>query len=138
MRELKQAGVPVDGVGWQMHVTEGWRVTAGHRDNAARLRELGLELAITEMDVRLSTPASPAQLESQAASYQEAMELALDTCVALVTWGFTDKYSWIPGFRPGFGASLLFDAEYQPKPAYEAIKRVFASAHQDTPAGTAS
>jgi len=35
--------------------------------------------------------------------------------------GFTDKYSWIPGFFAGFGAALPFDATYQPKAAVGAI-----------------
>jgi hypothetical protein len=26
-RKLKAAGVPLHGVGWQMHVTEGWQLT---------------------------------------------------------------------------------------------------------------
>ncbi len=121
--DLKQSGVPIHGVGWQMHVGEGWRVSDGHHQNAARLRELGLELAMTEMDVRCQTPATAAQLESQATSYREAVEFALATCSALVLWGFTDKYSWIPRFRPGYGAALPFDAAYQPKPAYYAIQQ---------------
>ncbi len=132
VRDLKQADVPIDGVGWQMHVGEGWRVAAGHHENASRLRALGLELSITEMDVRLEMPASPAQLESQAISYREVVEFAVDTCAALLTWGFTDKYSWIPGFRRGYGAALPFDAEYQPKPAYDAIKCALAGAHRAT------
>jgi endo-1,4-beta-xylanase len=122
VRDLQQAGVPIHGVGWQMHVGEGWRVTAAHHQNAQRLRDHGLELSITEMDVRLPQPASAAQLAAQAASYREAMEFALDACAALLTWGFTDKYSWIPSFRPGYGAALPFDADYQPKPAYDAMK----------------
>lgn len=122
VRDLKQADVPIHGVGWQMHLAEGWHVTAAHHQNAQRLRELGVELSMTEMDVRLRTPASAAQLASQAGSYREAMEFALDTCAALLTWGFTDKYSWISSFRPGYGAALPFDADYQPKPAYHAMK----------------
>ena len=55
-------------------------------------------------------------------SYGEGVEFALEACVALLTWGFTDRYSWIPSFRPGYGAALPFDADYQPKPAYEAMK----------------
>jgi endo-1,4-beta-xylanase len=126
VRDLRQTNVPIDGVGWQMHIGEGWRVTDGHRRNAARLRELGVELSITEMDVSLATPASAAQLEAQAASYREALQFALETCAALVTWGFTDKYSWIPSFRPGYGAALLFDADYAPKPAYAALQHALA------------
>jgi len=128
VRELRDAGVPLHGVGWQMHLSEGWRVTAEHRANARRLRDLGVELSMTEMDVRLSAPPSAAQLESQAQSYRDALELALETCAALVTWGFTDRYSWIPSFRPGWGAALPFDADYKPKPAYAALQRALADA----------
>ncbi len=129
--DLKQADVPLHGVGWQMHLTEGWRVTAEHHQNAERLRALGLELSVTEMDVRLRTPAIAAQLESQAVSYREALEFALEHCVALLTWGFTDKYSWIPSFRPGYGAALPFDDDYRPKPAYDALKRVMLGLDRD-------
>jgi endo-1,4-beta-xylanase len=130
-RDLKRADTPLHGAGWQMHLGEGWRMTEQHRANAARLKELGLELSMTEMDVRLRTPPSAAQLESQAESYREALELALETCVALVTWGFTDKYSWIPSFRPGFGAALPFGANYEPKPAFYAMQRVMAGINPD-------
>jgi endo-1,4-beta-xylanase len=117
-----------------MHLEEGWRVTAEHHQNAERLRQLGLELSMTEMDVRLSTPATAAQLESQAVSYHEAVAFALETCVALLTWGFTDRYSWIPGFRPGFGAALPFDADYRPKPAYAAMQRALSGVTGDAAA----
>lgn len=126
VRRLKQDGVPVHGVGWQMHLTEGWRATSEHRQNAERLHDLGVELSMTEMDVRIGTPPTAVQLVSQAESYRDAVELALEHFVALVAWGFSDKYSWIPGFRPGLGAALPFDEEYAPKPAYDAIKEVLA------------
>jgi len=49
--------------------------------------------------------------------------LKFPLCTAVQTWGVTDRYSWIPGTFPGFGAGLLFDAGYQPKPAYAAVRR---------------
>jgi endo-1,4-beta-xylanase len=45
------------------------------------------------------------------------------SCTAFQTWGFTDKYSWIPGYSKGRkGAPLIFDANYSAKPAYTAVK----------------
>lgn len=126
LQSLKSEGVPVDGIGWQMHVENGFRIGDQHRANAMRLAALGLELSITELDVRASLPLSAADLQSQAESYREVVEFCLSqpNCKALLTWGFTDKYSWIPGVFTGMGDALIFDANYQPKPAYLAMQQV--------------
>jgi len=40
----------------------------------------------------------------------------------LQTWGFTNKYSWIPGHSKGqLGWALPFDAAYEKKPAYDGM-----------------
>jgi endo-1,4-beta-xylanase len=36
-------------------------------------------------------------------------------------WGITDKYHWLPVWRPGFGRALPIDANYQPKPAFDSL-----------------
>ena len=126
MRDLKNAGAPIDGVGWQMHQINGFRIDAQHQTNARRLADLGLELSITEMDVRINLPATSAALQQQADAYRDTVTFCLTepNCKALLTWGFTDKYSWIPGFFSGWGDALIYDASYQPKPAYSALKEV--------------
>ena len=126
LTSLKREGVPVDGVGWQMHVLFDFHINNQHRQNAERLAELGLEISITELDVRERLPVSDADLQSQGDRYREIVEFCLSqpSIKALVIWGFTDKYSWIPGFFPGFGAALIFDTSFQPKPAYTAIQQV--------------
>ncbi len=123
VRDLKADGVPIDGVGWQMHVVNGFRIGQEHVENAERLAALGLDLTITELDVRLQLPATEAALDRQAEAYGDigAFCLAQANCVALLTWGFTDRYSWIPGFFAGYGDALIFDANYRPKPAYRAL-----------------
>ncbi|MEM2029204.1 MAG: endo-1,4-beta-xylanase [Candidatus Bathyarchaeia archaeon] len=40
-------------------------------------------------------------------------------------WGFTDKYSWIPIYFSGYGAALIFDESYMPKPAYYYVAATF-------------
>lgn len=123
VRDLKAEGVPIDGVGWQMHVVNGFRIGREHAENAERLAALGLELTITELDVRIRLPATEAALDRQAETYGDigAFCLAQANCAALLTWGFTDRYSWIPGFFAGYGDALIFDADYHPKPAYSAL-----------------
>jgi hypothetical protein len=76
------------------------------------------------MDVRYSTPISTANLQAQATIYSNVLNACLQqpACKGLQTWGFTDKYSWIPGTFPGLGDALEFDANYAAKPAYFALQ----------------
>ena len=48
--------------------------------------------------------------------------LAAPKCKTFVSWGFTDKVSWIPSAFPGYGAALPFDQNYNPKPAYFGLR----------------
>lgn len=127
LRDLKRQGVAVDGIGWQMHLVNGFRITPQHYANAKRLTALGLELSITEMDVRMKLPASAGDLQKQADAYRDAAAFCFTepACKAFLTWGFTDKHSWIPGEFKDTGDALIFDRSYAPKPAYEALKQAF-------------
>jgi endo-1,4-beta-xylanase len=123
---LKNEGVPVDGIGWQMHMVNGFRVPPSFIANAQRLAQIGLELSITELDVRATLPTDAAALQEQAETYKSVLNFCLSqaNCKALLTWGFTDKHSWVPGFFTGTGDALLFDKNYQPKPAYTALQEI--------------
>src|SRR5262245_2977815 len=135
---LVSQGAPINGVGWQMHQINPFRIQQAHRNNAARLAALGLEISITEMDVRISLPSTAQELNEQALAYSDATLFCLTqpNCKALVTWGFTDKYSWVPGFFNGFGDALIFDVNYQPKPAYFAIQSALGTTTGPPPVPT--
>jgi GH35 family endo-1,4-beta-xylanase len=135
---LLNQGVPIDGVGWQMHQINPFRIQQAHRTNAQRLGSLGLEVSITEMDVRISLPTTAQELSEQALAYRDLVEfcLAQPNVKTLVTWGFTDKYSWIPGFFSGFGDALIFDMNYQPKPAYTSMLSALGAPPPPLPAPT--
>jgi endo-1,4-beta-xylanase len=123
---LRSQGVPIEGVGWQTHKINPFRIQAQHVSNAQRLAALGVEISITEMDVRIALPADATELQQQALAYDDAVRFCLDqpNCASLTIWGFTDKYSWVPSVFSGFGDALIFNASYQPKPAYTAIQSV--------------
>jgi endo-1,4-beta-xylanase len=135
VRDLKQQGAQVDGVGWQMHIDTNFKSKPPHRENAKRLADLGLELSITELDVKIALPSTQEEFTKQADVYRDVAQFCLTTpnCKALVMWGFTDKYSWIPAVSPGSGDALIFDADYQPKPAYLGLKQAFQDATSSTP-----
>jgi endo-1,4-beta-xylanase len=124
LQRLLDKGIPVRGVGLQMHVTpEEHPPLHELAANMERLGRLGLEVHITEMDVRLRQPADAKALERQAKLYADVLDVCLGAahCTALVQWGVADRHSWIPGYFPGWGQALVFDEEYRPKPAHQAL-----------------
>jgi endo-1,4-beta-xylanase len=128
VKDFKRRGVPLDGVGLQMHISGLDLDTAPIAANIARLTGLGVQVHITELDVPLPVDASGVaghdDLVRQAEVYRGVVRACLQNpgCTAIQTWGFTDKYSWIGSHSHGArGAALLFDRAYKPKPAYDAV-----------------
>lgn len=128
--DFKNRGVPLDGIGFQTHVDltfDNTSTLASFASNLQRFADLGLDVHITELDIRLSDNSSTS-LNAQAKLYGELMTMCVQQprCKVFQTWGFTDKYSWIPNAFPGWGWALLFDDTYQKKPAYTAISNALS------------
>jgi len=130
VRDFRRHGVPIDGVGLQMHLSNlDPSALSSLAANIARFAGLGLQVHITEMDVALPVDHNgqllhPEDLHRQAQIYRKvaAVCAAQPACTAFQTWGFTDRYSWIPRFTHGAkGQALVFDKNYQPKPADRAL-----------------
>jgi endo-1,4-beta-xylanase len=128
VKNFKQRGVPIDGVGLQMHIPLLDADVAAIAANIARLTALGVQVQITELDVSLPLDSSGQvqanDLNRQAEVYRGIVRACLNNagCTAIQTWGFTDKYSWIGSHSHGArGQALPFDRAYQPKAAYRAI-----------------
>ncbi|MDB6015921.1 MAG: glycoside hydrolase family 10 [Pedosphaera sp.] len=136
-QDFLNRGVPLNGIGFQMHISSIDYTSL--RTNFQRFNGLGLDLHITEMDVRIPVDtngvATQADLNAQAEVYWNVLGVALGQphFTVFQTWGFTDKYSWIPGFFPGYGAALPFDSNYQRKPAYWAIWNALANQAEKLP-----
>ncbi|HEX8896648.1 MAG TPA: endo-1,4-beta-xylanase, partial [Terriglobales bacterium] len=97
--------------------------------NLKRFSDLGMEIHITELDIALDDN-SPSSLEGQGELYGKVTEICLQnpSCRVFETWGFTDRYSWIPGHSKGKqGWALPFDARYQRKTAYDSMLRALQS-----------
>jgi endo-1,4-beta-xylanase len=130
VKDFRRQGVPIDGVGLQMHISQLDLDTSAIATNIARLTALGIQVHITELDVSLPLDSSgqpaKADLLRQAEVYRGVVRACLQNpgCTAIQTWGFTDKYSWIGSHSHGTrGAALPFDRVYKPKPAYDAMLR---------------
>ena len=135
VQDFRHRRVPIDGVGFQMHISKLHPDIASISANIGRFTALGVQVHITEFDVSLPVDtdgnASEEDLQRQADVYRQiaAACLAHPGCTAIQTWGFTDKYSWIGWHsKKTRGAALPFDRNYLPKPAYYALQEAIAKA----------
>jgi endo-1,4-beta-xylanase len=123
-KDLKERGVPIDGVGFQLHIEAQWPV---RKDalvaNIRRFAELGLAVSFTEIDVRIKMPVDAQKEAEQVRAYEALLDAALGepNVKSFILWGYTDKQSWVPGFFGGYGSALIYDTELKPKAAYRAI-----------------
>lgn len=134
VQDFRRRSVPIDGVGFQMHIVNLHANIASISANMKRFTALGIQVHITEMDVALPVDANGnariKDLETQAQIYREiaATCLSYTGCTAIQTWGFTSKYSWIGSHsKHTQGAALLFDQDYRVQPAYEALRKALES-----------
>jgi len=139
LKDFRNRGTPIDGIGLQLHISRlDYDIDALAR-NIERLTKLGLQVHITELDVSLPVDAKgearKEDLQRQGQIYAGVVHACTKSpgCIAIQTWGFTDKYSWIGSHSQGRnGAALPFDREYKPKLAYDSIIGEFAFKHQTT------
>ncbi|GAB4295167.1 MAG: endo-1,4-beta-xylanase [Oscillatoriaceae cyanobacterium] len=130
LHDLVSRSVPINGIGFQMHV--GFLSSDNPQEVAAnikRIGDLGLEVAFTETDIpiaKLPGKTKAEKLAAQAKLYGELLQVCLDApnCHTFGMWGFTDRYSWIKKFQGQDNAPLIFDAQYRPKPAHQAMVEV--------------
>jgi endo-1,4-beta-xylanase len=121
---VQSYGYRIDGVGLQSHFIVGSTPSAAAQaSNMATFTALGVDVAITELDIRMTLPETTALLTQQSTDYQNTVQACVNTakCLGITVWDWTDKYSWIPSTFSGQGDACPWDANYQKKPAYNGI-----------------
>lgn len=137
VRRLRARGVPIDAVGVQSHLTAGDPLPGEGLVRFVReLGSMGLEVFITEMDVNdKNLPEAVEQRDAAvAAVYRNylTMMLAQPNVNVALTWGITDRYTWLSGTKHGRADGrperpLPFDYDYQPTPAFFAERAAMES-----------
>lgn len=119
---LIASGVPVGGVGLQMHeYTDTAIPITQYANELSLLGSLGLRVSITEYDasgLQPQTGTLDTRMAIQAQNYGNALSacLSVSACKSFSTWGVADPYSFQPTYIP-----LMRDASMNPKPAYNAV-----------------
>jgi endo-1,4-beta-xylanase len=141
VKSLKDAGVPIHGIGLQGH----WALNEPSRSQLdstlTRFSELGLKIQITELDISVY-PKEHTARERKAEDYdsnftkeKEAKQIEVykmcfelfrkhkDAISGVTFWNISDRHSWLDNFpvRGRKDYPLLFDKDLKPKKAYWAV-----------------
>jgi endo-1,4-beta-xylanase len=125
---MLDAGVPIHGVGFQMHTSSDDRGPGfvDFQNNVARYAALGLQIDVTEMDISLCALGDNTfSREAQRFRYNHLASACAQSpqCRSVSVWGLGDANSWLNDTGCGANAGnlpapLLFDDAYARKPAW--------------------
>jgi endo-1,4-beta-xylanase len=154
VRDLQSKGVRVDAVGMQGHYDLVYPSLEELEASIVAFSDLGVEVMVTEMDVSvLPWPDQPrgaeisnrSEYQSRMDPYKESLPDSVQQVLAdryaglfsvfvnhsdvvsrVTFWGVDDGTSWKNNFpvRGRTDYTLLFDRNYQPKPAFHAVMAV--------------
>ncbi|AEF17757.1 Cellulose 1,4-beta-cellobiosidase [Thermoanaerobacterium xylanolyticum LX-11] len=119
VRKLKSEGVPISGIGMQMHININSNID-NIKASIEKLASLGVEIQVTELDMDMNGNVSNEALLKQARLYKQLFDLfkaEKQYITAVVFWGVSDDVTWLS--KPN--APLLFDSKLQAKPAFWAV-----------------
>ena len=136
-QSLLAQGVPLNGIGFESHFILG-QIPSDMQANMQRFANLGLDVAVTELDDRITLPATSANLTQQATEFSTVVKdcLGVSRCVGVTQWAVGDADSWVPGAFAGQGAATMFDQNYNPKPAFTSVQNTLAAAGGGTAGNT--
>ena len=136
VKALKSCGAPIDGVGFQSHLTLSDMVSVSGDLNTAyidaveeSIKDLSnedIEVTITELDIRICNEDRDEAFQEVA--YQAFVEMALSqpNCHVVLIWGLRDEDNWITlrndQFFTNCEDAVIVDGDnYNPKPAYDGV-----------------
>ena len=108
VRDMKARNIPIDCVGFQGHFNSGSAYNANFRTTLSSFAALGVDVAITELDVEGASATTYANIVNDC--------LAVARCIGITVWGVRDTDSWRASQTP-----LLFDGSGNKKAAYTSV-----------------
>jgi endo-1,4-beta-xylanase len=128
VHNLRAQGVPIHGVGLQMHLDSDRPTYRNLVTTLHGYAGLGLKVELTEMDMQLPLPISATALtqQGQAFARMTAGCLAVSACTGVTFWGVDDGDVAPAAAQVGRGDGTLFDPADRPKPGYRAVALALA------------
>ncbi|MTB52099.1 endo-1,4-beta-xylanase [Lewinella sp. W8] len=135
-KALKDCGAPIDGIGFQSHFVLSQMVSStgeinqgfidGIEDSMEDLATAGLEVAVTELDIRVCNGDRDEDFQEEAFREYVAMALRQPNCHEVMIWGLRDEDNWITlrndGPFMGCEDAVITEGDnYSPKPAYDGV-----------------
>lgn len=151
IKKLQANGIPIYAVGLQGHYKMNWPGTNLLDETIKAFSALGVKVMITELDLDLLPAATQSQaaevsmnvaLQAKLNPYTNGLPDSVqqklaqryadlfsvfvknhDVITRVTFWGVTDAQSWLNDWpvRGRTAYPLLFDRDYQPKPAFDAV-----------------
>lgn len=130
IKDAKHRGIPIDGIGMQMHMDGTHPPTKDEViSNMKRFGELGVGVYVTEFDVNMNDVKGSDEDRNniEASIYYDMARACIESgvCKSFAVLGITDKETWYNHMGLADARPLPFDEHYQPKPAFWALRRAF-------------
>jgi endo-1,4-beta-xylanase len=136
VKALKECGAPIDGVGFQSHLTLSDMVSPTGvlntdfidliEQSIQDLASAGIEVAITELDIRICNEDRDEAFQEVAFQAYCEMALSQPNCHEVLIWGLRDEDNWITLRNDQFfagceDAAIVEGDDYSPKAAYDGV-----------------
>ncbi|WP_233267320.1 endo-1,4-beta-xylanase [Paraglaciecola sp. L3A3] len=151
VNDMQADGVPIDGIGFQSHITVNSPDISTIRAQFQKVVDIRpkIKLKITELDVRMNneggaalTTFTAARAEVQKQYYFDIVQAYLDIVPedqrgGITVWGTNDGDSWLQNFpAPTVEWPLLFNDDFTPKPSLQGFADALEAANLVNPDDT--
>ncbi|MFB7714090.1 endo-1,4-beta-xylanase [Streptomyces sp. NPDC056105] len=121
--DLVADAAPIYDAEFQGHRAVQYGSPGGTHQNLQRFAALGLDGAVTKLDVRIRLPADATKLTTQTTYCRDVVEacLAAAWVAGNTVWDHTDKFSWVLSAFRNQDATNLHDENVRPEAVYATV-----------------
>lgn len=133
--DLQSRNIPIDGVGFQMHISYNWPAISDIQTATGKIVTRDLLIHYSELDIRLNPDGTESEYNSNLSQrhvnrINEIVNLYKslpdENRFGITNWGVKDDDTWLRDFWNNQDEwPLLYDSNFQPKQAHQAIIDMF-------------